>query len=98
MSKHRTHRTDDVSNTIQLYAEARYLELLRFTNIHFRLIDDGFTTVDIWPTTGRYWVSQTEYNAQGGNITERAGEKGVLPEGKEAIYDYFDKLFYAVVE
>lgn len=89
-------RPDNVLASLKTYANSRSLDLIEFTDIHTRLTDSGFTTVDVWPSTGSYYVLQTDYNEQGGNIVERGGEKGKLPIGQSNIWKYLDKLFYAV--
>lgn len=92
----RRHRGDDVSGTLHGWSDTRTIELLEFSPIHRRLTD-GFTSIDIWPTTGRYWVGQTEYyKMTDKHIVERGGEKGELPMGDEAIIAFLDKLFFAV--
>lgn len=94
MSK-RKHRKDDVPASLKRWSDTRTIEMLEFSPIHRRLTG-GFTSVDIWPTTGRYWVGQTEYHKMTDEkIIERGGEKGELPVGNEAILEFLDKLFFA---
>lgn len=91
----RKHRADNVMESLKGYAASRTIELLAFSDIHTRLTDE-YTVVDIWPTTGKYWVSKTSYHEMTDKrIQERGGEKGVIPVGTDAIYNYLDKLFFA---
>lgn len=91
----RKHRTDNVMVVLKGYAKSRTIGLLTFSDIHTRLTDD-YTVVDIWPTTGKYWVGKTSYHEMTDKrIQERGGEKGTIPVGADAIYDYLDKLFFA---
>lgn len=93
MSK-RNRRTDNLQSVLDKYAKSRGLELFSYNNdIHFRIIDPAFTTIDLWPTTGRYWIMDTNYNTPG--IPERTDEKGFLPYGEQGTFEFLDKLFYA---
>lgn len=91
----RPKRRDDILGAIRGWSDSRTVELLEFSPIHKRLTDD-FTSLDIWPTTGRYWVGQTNYNKQTEKrIVERGGEKGTLPAAHK-LGDWLDDLFFAV--
>jgi hypothetical protein len=94
MSK-KKRRNDNLRATIEEYAESRTFDLKEFSGIHMRLTDSGFTSMDIWPTTGRYYITMTNYIDQTDkSIVERGGEKGLLPFGDE-IYKYLDRIFFA---
>ncbi len=91
----RKHRDDNLAEIIRGYTSSRTIELQEFTDIHKRLTD-GYTVIDIWPTTGKYWVSQTTYyQMTNAVIRERGGEKGSIPLGEDAIYKWLDELFFA---
>lgn len=91
----RKHRTDGLAKIIRSYSKSRTVELLEFSDIHKRLTDE-YTVIDIWPTTGKYWISATSYHLMTDKkIVERGGEKGQMPFGEDKIYDWLDKLFFA---
>lgn len=90
----RKRRTDKLAQHVHDYSLSRTMELVEFSNIHFRLTDE-YTSMDIWPTTGRYYVTKTDYVGQGAKIIERGGEKGVLPLGEDLVFGYLDKIFFA---
>lgn len=78
------------------YAKSRALDIETFDIYHLRLIDKGVAEIDFW-TTARYWIKETNYQAQTTHpIREREGEKGYLPVTKDSLFDFFDKLFFAV--
>lgn len=88
-------RTDDVLSSLREYAESRTLDLSVFNHLHCRLTD-GYSSLDIWPTTGRYFVWKTDYSALGGKgVVERSGERGILPIGAALISTFLDSLFFA---
>ena len=88
-------RFDSLIQTLRDYAESRTLELTEFTDIHTRLTD-GYTVMDIWPTTGRYYILSTNYaDMTTKPIVERGGEKGFVPLGKNKIFDWLDIVFFA---
>jgi hypothetical protein len=45
------------------YTNDRNLDLEIYSEYHMRVMDGGFTTIDLW-TTGRYYVLHTDYSAQ----------------------------------
>lgn len=90
----REHRSDNLTRTIWEYADKRTLELTPFSGIHYRLSDSGYTMLDIWPTTGRYYILSTDYAELGLREIERGGEKGFLPFETEVIYKFLDAIFY----
>ena len=61
-----------------------------------RIMDGGYTVFDVW-TTGRYYVLTTDYFELNPNvrISERGGEKGLLPRDKKELFEWLDRLFYA---
>lgn len=90
-------RGDDLRKVLARYAESRTLELLVYNEgLHLRLVDESFTTVDVWPSTGKYWVLNTNYFKQTDKkVAERGDEKGFLPFGEDKIFDYLDQIIYA---
>lgn len=95
MSK-RKHRQDNLLNVLKDYSNSRTIDLKMFSDIHCRLTDD-FTILDVWPTTGKYFVLKTSYFEMGGKgVVEKGGEKGLVPFGKDRIFDYLDNIFFAV--
>lgn len=64
-----------------------------------RLMDGGFTVLDIW-TTGRYYVLTTDYLAMmGKGFVERGAEKGwVNPDNEAEFHQWLDRLFFPEIE
>lgn len=84
---------------LKKYADSRTLELFEYNDgIHTR-ITDGFTTIDIWPSTGKYWVKETNYYRQlegtGLSLVEKAGQKGYVSSYEEKAFDLLDNIIYA---
>lgn len=95
MSKKRR-RNDNVLQTLNAYSDSRTIDVIQFSELHCRMTDD-FTSIDFWPTTGRYWIMKTNYFEQGGKgVNERGSEKGELPHGKDSIFQFLDELFFAI--
>src|SRR5947209_13833915 len=75
------------------YAKPRVLEYHQYSLWHLRLIDAGFTTIDLW-TTGRYYIKETSYSLQTDRqIIERGGETGWLPREDE-LEEWLDEIIY----
>lgn len=75
------------------YCASRTLDLFEFDNgRHMRVNDGNLTIVDIWPSTGKYWVKETNYE---GAAIERGGETGFIPVAKEAVFEHLDEIFFA---
>lgn len=90
MSKPKNHIPEFMSK-LSLYAHSRSLDEHAYSPYHFRLMDGGYTVVDLW-TTGRYYVLTTDYaEMTDGNVVERGGEKGQLPLPFEP---FLDELFF----
>lgn len=87
----------NLQNFLRKYTDDRMLELIEFNEgKHFRIIDQVTATIDIWPTTGSYYVQTTNYvDIAPGKISERGGEKGKLPFSHKKAEKFLDKLFYA---
>lgn len=87
------------TDNVKAYADSRTIELMEYNDgIHLRLTD-GFTTIDIWPSTGKYWVKETNYYRQlegtGHSLVERGGEKDYLSAYTERAHKTLDSIFYA---
>lgn len=97
MSKRKRQHYAHLSKILEEYTNERSLDFERYSDFHMRLMDGGFTTLDVW-TTGRYYVLHTDYSAQDNqSVIERGGEKGMVPlDSGVDLYDWLDKLFYAV--
>jgi hypothetical protein len=95
MSKRKKQHIPNLVATLSDYADARELVLLDFSNYHMRLVDEGYTILDLW-TTGRYYVVATDYNEKypGSPLIERQGEKGSLPLEMTELHAFLDKLFF----
>ena len=76
------------------YAQSRALEFHLYSQYHMRLMDGGFTVLDIW-TTGKYYVLATDYLEMLGPrmAIERGGEKGLIPD-RYSMHDWLDELFF----
>lgn len=90
-------RSDNLRKILTGYAESRTLELFIYNDgLHLRLVDEAFTTIDFWPSTGKYWILNTNYVKQTKNrVAERGNEKGYLPLGEDKVFEYLDQIFYA---
>lgn len=96
MSKKYVKHYPEIRSYLKQYAESRALEFNQFTEYHMRVIDDGFTTVDVW-SSGKYFIKQTNYYLQSDEgVTERYGEHGRISIGKAEMFDFLDDIFYAV--
>lgn len=91
MSKQKNHIAG-LSERLVEYAEKRVLDFHQYSPYHMRIMDGGFTVLDVW-TTGRYFVLTTDYNEMlDGAVVERGGEKGWIPT--DDLWPFLDKLFY----
>lgn len=87
--------------TLRRYADSRALDFHQYSKYHMRLMDGGFTVLDVW-TTGRYYILATDYlDMVGTDHIERAGEKGNLnftdfsiPGNKPKLYTWLDRIFF----
>lgn len=90
-----SNRSMSLPGMLQKYANSRAFEYFRYSEYHMRIIDDGYTTIDVW-TTEKYWVKETNYHKQSDRgIVERAGEKGYVPTNYKYLEKFLDKLFFA---
>lgn len=88
-------KLEAISSGIADYASSRTIELLEYNDgLHLRLTDGLIATVDIWPSTGRYWIKETNYVHEWPGTIERGGEKGWLP-GKAELEAFLDKIYFA---
>lgn len=91
MSKPKNH-IPGLREKLQAYANENMLDLAQYSPYHMRLMDGGYTVIDVW-TTGRYYIVTTDYlKLTDGNVIERAGEKGDLP--LSYLTRFLDTLFY----
>lgn len=91
MSKQKNHIPGLVDKLTE-YTEKRALDMHQYSPYHLRIMDGGYTVLDVW-TTGRYYVLTTDYLEMLPNPTvERAGEKGQLPVNN--LWQFLDVLFY----
>ena len=97
MSRKRNNHIQDIEGRLAEYAERHTLDFHQYSEYHMRLMDGGFTVLDIW-TTGRYYMLTTDYlEMVGAGIVERGGEKGFIPEGK-GLEAWLDKLFFPEIK
>lgn len=84
---------------LEEYATLRELEYHRYSPYHMRIMDSGFTVLDVW-TSSRYYVLTTDYNAEKTSrltsVIERGGEKGCIPTTQPELQIWLDELFFAV--
>lgn len=94
MSRKRQYHDKSLPEKLTHYAESRSLEFQQYSEYHMRLMDGGYTVIDIW-TTGRYWIMTTDYLDMGIQAVERGSEKGVLPSNNMLkLGMWLDKLFF----
>lgn len=78
------------------YAARRHLEFMAYSEFHMRIMDGGYTVVDVW-TTGRYYILTTDYvEMVGPGLIERGGEKGFVP--RTNINKWLDAIFFPEVK
>lgn len=97
MSRRRRPQVYGLPAMLKLYARSRTLDFHRYSEYHMRIIDSGYTCIDVW-TSGKYWVKETNYYqqvAEGHSIVERGNEKGWIPENYPQLQKFLDKLFFA---
>lgn len=80
-------------DAVEMYATSRGLDFHQYSKYHMRLMDGGYTVLDIW-TTGRYYVLTTDYVEFAKGTVERGGEKGLVPGSYEELEKWLDNLFY----
>lgn len=94
MAKQKNHIPGFIDKITE-YADKRVLDLHQYSPYHLRLMDGGYVVLDVW-TTGRYFVVMTDYEALfDGNVEEREGEKGQLPQiipGE--LWPFLDTIFF----
>lgn len=83
-----------LASRLSNYAETRTLDFHQYSKYHMRIMDGGYTVLDIW-TTGRYYVLTTDYSEMGIEVIERGGEKGNIPENM--LDEFLDHLFFPEV-
>ncbi len=90
------HHIPGLSERLVNYAERRALDFAQYSPYHMRIMDGGYTVLDVW-TTGRYYILTTDYMemTDGAIIRERGGEKGWLPTANEKeLWPFLDTIFY----
>lgn len=93
MSRKSKNHVAGIELRLERYAEARSLDFHQYSEYHMRLMDGGYTVLDVW-TTGRYYVLTTDYVEMiGPGRTERGSEKGWIPENDE-LESWLDELFF----
>jgi hypothetical protein len=76
------------------YSWENNIKFYNFNNgVHVRLAART-ATLDIWPTTGHYYVLATDFVIYDLGIIERQGEKGTIPSNDQ-LFTFLDKLFFA---
>lgn len=81
-----------IDTKLSTYATSRHLDFATYSPYHRRLMDGGYTVIDIW-TTGRYYILTTDYLEMTGiSMVERSGEKGMLPI--ESLEQFLDGIFF----
>lgn len=91
MAKQKNHIPGLAERLIE-YAEKRLLDFHQYSPYHMRIMDGGYTVLDIW-TTGRYYILTTDYSEMLDEaIVERAGEKGSIPVND--LYAFLDVVFF----
>lgn len=96
MGRKRRQHYEHIPVLLESYCAGRTLDFQRYSEFHLRLMDGGYTVLDVW-TTGRYYILTTDYLSLLGAHTmiERAGEKGVIPTQNEAdLFAWLDTLFF----
>lgn len=94
MSRRKNIHYDSLSTMLDAYAAKASLDYHRYSKYHMRLMDGGFTVLDVW-TTGRYYILTTDYLEMiGEGIVERGGEKGDIPTNKGQLIEWLNKLFF----
>ena len=97
MSRRKNPQYPHLKEWLKEYSDARVLDFNIYSPYHMRIMDGGYTMVDIW-TTARYWIGQTDYAEMYPEkyLVERGGEKGsVNPADKEKLFAWLDQVFYA---
>lgn len=80
---------------LEQYAKENGFFYVRYSEYHMRIIQDDIVCFDAW-TTAKYYIVGTEFVEYGAGMTERAGEKGILPTNKKELYSFLNKLFYPI--
>lgn len=99
MGKMNVVKFNRLTKILEKYAESRSIELMKYNqDLHLRLTD-GFTCLDVWPSTGKYYVKDTSYHEQlegtGLSLVEKAGQKGYISSYDDKAIEFLDGLFYA---
>ena len=75
------------------YAE-QYDLAYREPSIYHSQLSSGEVLLSLWTGSNKYYIEQFNYLHSG--IRDRKGEVGLLPERKKQLYNFLDKLFFAV--
>ena len=94
MSRQRKHHYTELPGLLKRYAKARKFELRKINQWQYRIVDKGFTAVDVW-TTAKYHIIYTNYHKiTEQQIYERTDEWGTLRPAKTELGRFLDNLFY----
>lgn len=80
-----------LAEKLSAYSEENDKIFEQYSPYHMRVMDGGYTVVDVW-STGRYYIVTTDYLALAGGGLERGGEKGQLPI--DDIDGFLSGIFY----
>lgn len=95
MSRQRKHHYRNLPGLLKRYAEARKFEIRKINEWQYRIIDKGYTKIDIW-TTAKYHIIETNYyKITDSMIIERSDEWGSLPIKQIPLGRFLDKVFYS---
>lgn len=97
MTRRKKPHYPELISILKAYCDSRTLDFHQYSAFHMRIMDGGYTVLDIW-TTGRYYILTTDYLEMiGPGITERGNEKGDLlffVDDKDLFRDWLDGVFF----
>lgn len=78
------------SNALSGFCDEHEIDTRVFGDgVHWRL-KNGRVTLDCWPTTGKYWIKQTNLRT---GLSERMNETGQLPHDYNKLDTFLRELF-----
>lgn len=78
---------------VQRYVEENGFEFERHSEYHTKIKSPN-VVLNLWTGSGKYYIEKTDFRNTG--VIERQGEKGYLPTKQAELFDFLNRLFFAI--